>query len=128
MSSIDTNKKVPELRKVTIMTTGTRGDIQPFVAIGIALKKAGYAVRIMTQPSETHKILVKDFGLEYVPYGVDWGRPELAGLWREAVEAGDTLKVFKFLEMLSKTTPENSVSPSTTSSLQMRESAVPICL
>eukprot|EP00555_Chaetoceros_dichaeta_P013853 CAMPEP_0198272338 /NCGR_PEP_ID=MMETSP1447-20131203/52810_1 /TAXON_ID=420782 /ORGANISM="Chaetoceros dichaeta, Strain CCMP1751" /LENGTH=58 /DNA_ID=CAMNT_0043965457 /DNA_START=110 /DNA_END=283 /DNA_ORIENTATION=+ len=58
MSNINTNKK-PPLKKVTIMTIGSRGDIQPFVAIGIALKRAGYAVRVMTAPSETHAMLLR---------------------------------------------------------------------
>mmetsp|Transcript_57683 Transcript_57683/g.65464 ORF Transcript_57683/g.65464 Transcript_57683/m.65464 type:complete len:556 (+) Transcript_57683:92-1759(+) len=95
MTSIDTNKR-PTLCKVTIMTTGTRGDIQPFVAIGVALKRAGYAVRVMTQPSETHATLLNDFDLEYVPFGIDIDRfmreDEDA---RKSMETGDTLNFFK---------------------------------
>jgi len=78
------------------MTIGSRGDIQPFVAIGIALKRAGYAVRVMTAPSETHAMLLRDFGLEHVPYGIDVDKfmreDEEA---RKSMETGDTLKFFK---------------------------------
>ena len=34
--------------KITILTVGTRGDVQPFVALGIGLKKAGYEIQIVT--------------------------------------------------------------------------------
>jgi len=97
MSSIDTNEtKTNTLRKVTIMTTGSRGDIQPFVAIGIALKKAGYDVRVLTQPSKTHAMLLDDFGLKHVPFGIDVDR----FLWeneeaRKSMETGNTLQFFK---------------------------------
>mmetsp|Transcript_17788 Transcript_17788/g.20486 ORF Transcript_17788/g.20486 Transcript_17788/m.20486 type:complete len:549 (+) Transcript_17788:408-2054(+) len=95
MNNINKNKKTP-LRKVTIMTIGSRGDIQPFVAIGVALKRAGYAVRVMTAPSETHALLLNDFGLEHVPHGIDVDRflreDEEA---RKSMETGDTLKFFK---------------------------------
>jgi len=95
MSNINTNKK-PPLRKVTIMTIGSRGDIQPFVAIGVALKRAGYAVRVMTAPSDTHAMLLNDFGLEHVPHGIDVDRfmREDEGA-RKSMETGDTLNFFK---------------------------------
>jgi len=97
MSSIKIDiKKKPLLQKVTIMTTGSRGDIQPIVAIGIALKKAGYAVRVLTQPSETHAMLLNDFGLEHVPFGMDVDRfMREDEETRKSMETGDTLKFFK---------------------------------
>ena len=96
MSSDDNNNKIQNFRKVTIMTTGSRGDIQPFVAIGIAFKKAGYAVRILTQPSLTHATLLDDFGLEHVPFGIDVERFMMEDEeCRKAMETGDTLKFFK---------------------------------
>lgn len=33
-------------KQIVILTYGTRGDVQPFVALGIGLRKAGYHVRI----------------------------------------------------------------------------------
>eukprot|EP00554_Chaetoceros_debilis_P008249 CAMPEP_0194099054 /NCGR_PEP_ID=MMETSP0150-20130528/328_1 /TAXON_ID=122233 /ORGANISM="Chaetoceros debilis, Strain MM31A-1" /LENGTH=544 /DNA_ID=CAMNT_0038785195 /DNA_START=70 /DNA_END=1704 /DNA_ORIENTATION=+ len=111
MNTIDTNEE-PKPRKVTIMTTGSRGDIQPFVAIGVALKKAGYDVRVMTAPSETHAMLLKDFGLEHVPLGIDVDR-----LMREdkeigsAMETGDTLKFFKCIGKLVENHTADTVRP-----------------
>ena len=34
------------LGNITLLTTGTRGDIQPYVALGVALKRAGHAVTV----------------------------------------------------------------------------------
>lgn len=32
--------------KISILTYGTRGDVQPFVALAVGLQKAGHIVRI----------------------------------------------------------------------------------
>ena len=34
--------------KITIVTVGTRGDVEPFVAMGLGLQKAGHSVKIAT--------------------------------------------------------------------------------
>jgi hypothetical protein len=105
MGKVDENRNTT-LRKVTIITTGSRGDIQPFVAIGIALKKAGYAVRVLTHPSETHTMILNDFGLEHVPFGIDCDRfmQQDKGA-RTSMETGDTINFFKCIaELLSNNT------------------------
>ena len=108
MSSDDKNNKTQRFRKVTIMTTGTRGDIQPFVAIGIAFKKAGYAVRVLTQPSETHAMLLNDFGLEHVPFGIDVDKFMMEDEeTRKSMETGDTLK---FIKCIGSTVENNAAS------------------
>lgn len=48
---------------ITILTAGTRGDTQPFIALGLALKKAGYNVRIAA--SATFEDFIKGFGLDF---------------------------------------------------------------
>jgi len=110
MSSIENPR--PTLRNITIMTTGSRGDIQPFVAIGIALKRAGYTVRVMAQPSPTHATLLGDFGLEHVPFGVDsdafMKNDEAA---RTAMETGDTLNFFKCIARIVGSNTETICRP-----------------
>jgi len=55
---------------ITILTQGSRGDVQPYVALGIGLKNAGYHVR-MPAP-EVFRQLIGDAGLEFVPnHGFD---------------------------------------------------------
>lgn len=50
---------------ITILTSGTRGDVQPLVALGMGLQGAGYAVRVLTHlPFQP---LVAGYGLEFAP-------------------------------------------------------------
>lgn len=51
--------------KVTIMTFGSRGDVQPFIAFACGLRKAGYHVRIATHAS--FESFVRGFGFDFVP-------------------------------------------------------------
>ncbi|GAQ77601.1 UDP-Glycosyltransferase superfamily protein [Klebsormidium nitens] len=55
---------------ICIMITGTRGDVQPFVAIGQKLKEYGHRVRLATH-SNFRDFVVKDGGLEFYPLGGD---------------------------------------------------------
>lgn len=48
---------------VTILAMGSRGDVQPYVALGVALQKAGVRARIATL--ETFAPFVASYGLEY---------------------------------------------------------------
>jgi sterol 3beta-glucosyltransferase len=50
---------------ITILTIGTRGDIQPFIALGVELKKAGARVCLVT--FENFSDFVKDHVLEFYP-------------------------------------------------------------
>ncbi len=50
---------------ITILAMGSRGDVQPYVALGVALKKAGARVRLATL--ETFSSLVTSYGLECYP-------------------------------------------------------------
>jgi len=50
---------------ITILTVGTQGDVQPFVALGLGLKEKGYSVCLAT-----HSIfgdLIRKRGVEFVP-------------------------------------------------------------
>lgn len=48
---------------ITILTIGTRGDVQPYLAFAIGLKKAGYRVRLATHQKFEQEIL--GYGLEF---------------------------------------------------------------
>lgn len=64
---------------ITILTSGTRGDVQPLVALGLGLRRRGYAVRVLTH--EPFRQLLADHGLEFVPLDGNpndlFARPEL---------------------------------------------------
>lgn len=51
--------------RVSILTVGSRGDVQPFAAFGVGLQRAGHAVRICAHP-EFHE-LVAGQGLDFAP-------------------------------------------------------------
>jgi sterol 3beta-glucosyltransferase len=54
---------------ITLLAVGTRGDVQPYVALGLGLKEAGHDVRVATH--EVFKELILGNGLEFAPLKVD---------------------------------------------------------
>ena len=49
--------------KITIVTIGSRGDIQPFLALGVRLSQAGHQVKLATH--ETFGSWIKSYGLDF---------------------------------------------------------------
>jgi len=52
-------------RLVTIVTAGSRGDVQPYLALGVGLASAGLRVRLATH--ENFRATVEAHGLEFAP-------------------------------------------------------------
>lgn len=52
---------------VTILSVGSRGDVQPYIALGRGLAQAGHTVRLTTH--ETFKALITNYGLDFSPIG-----------------------------------------------------------
>lgn len=50
---------------ITIVAIGSRGDVQPFVALGVGLEGRGHRVRIATY--RVHSALIRKHGLEFAP-------------------------------------------------------------
>jgi sterol 3beta-glucosyltransferase len=55
--------------KITVNTFGTRGDIQPYIALSVGLRQAGHAVRIVTH--HIFESFVKEYSLEFCPLHLD---------------------------------------------------------
>ena len=92
------------LRNISIISGGSRGDIQPYCAIALALERAGYSTRILT--NEDHKPLVESFGLTHVHVfinNVDWLERDHA--FRKSISDGDAAAMFA---ALSKANQEES--------------------
>lgn len=51
--------------RIAILAMGTRGDVQPYVALGKGLQEAGHAVRLVTHPN--FAALVNAHGLSFYP-------------------------------------------------------------
>ncbi len=49
--------------RIAIVTFGSRGDVQPYLALGLGLKHAGHTVRVVTQ--RDCESLVREYGLDY---------------------------------------------------------------
>ena len=55
--------------KAVLAPVGTRGDVQPMLALGVALKKAGHEVSLFV--AENYRSSVEALGLRYVRGGED---------------------------------------------------------
>jgi sterol 3beta-glucosyltransferase len=87
--------------KITIMASGSRGDVQPYVALGKGLAAAGYTVRVVS--SDDFAAMVQEAGLEFCStgYGVETllQRDE----WRAATEGGNMLTLMARMNAEMKT-------------------------
>jgi len=59
--------------RVLLAAVGTRGDVQPALALALALQKLGHAVRLCISPNFVNT--ANAFGLEAVPMGVEMRMP-----------------------------------------------------
>ena len=53
--------------KITILAVGTRGDVQPYVALGLGLKQAGHQVKLAS--SDIFEDFVRARGLDFAVIG-----------------------------------------------------------
>jgi sterol 3beta-glucosyltransferase len=77
--------------RITILAAGSRGDTQPYVALGLALQQVGYTVRVSA--SEAFEDFVNSFGLEFFPLVGDVSKIADDENLRQAMEADNPLKV-----------------------------------
>ena len=47
--------------RIVIVASGSRGDVQPFLALGLGLKEAGHEVKVAT--AENYKDFVEERGM-----------------------------------------------------------------
>ncbi len=55
--------------KITLATCGSRGDVQPLIALALALQARGHKARICASPE--HEEWVKSYGCDFRPVGVN---------------------------------------------------------
>ena len=51
------------MTKITILTLGSRGDVQPYIALGVGLQRAGFEVTVGA--GKNFESFVRDYGLTY---------------------------------------------------------------
>ncbi|GAB1739774.1 hypothetical protein NU219Hw_g4711t1 [Hortaea werneckii] len=69
LTGVQTNSLSPPHLNIVIQVVGSRGDVQPFVALGNALQKYGHRVRLASH--EKFRQFVRDAGLEFWSIGGD---------------------------------------------------------
>lgn len=76
---------------ISIVASGTRGDVQPYVALGQGLKAAGYDVRLLA--NENFESLVTGAGLSFYSSGASIEAIIQSDEWRKTVESGNFLSI-----------------------------------
>ncbi|KZE67557.1 hypothetical protein AWM68_19025 [Fictibacillus phosphorivorans] len=76
---------------ISLLTTGTRGDTQPYIALGKELKKLGHAVKIAA--FENYQGLVEDHGLDFHPIKGDISKI-VGEMSKSSIESDNPLKFF----------------------------------
>ena len=73
--------------RITILALGSRGDVQPYVALGAGLKRAGHATRLVT--FENFEPMVRAQGLDFHPVKGDTQAMLTMGGAANLAEAGN---------------------------------------
>ncbi len=79
---------------IGIFTYGTRGDLQPYIALGLELQKRGHMVTLSA--SEDFKAFVESYGLRFTPL---WGNAEHMMNSEEGkrmLQTEDSIKLMKY--------------------------------
>ena len=75
--------------RITIFALGSRGDVQPYIALGKGLKDAGHEVRVLT--SQDFHELVTTYGLDF--FDVGGNMQAIAQGMQGLLEQGNFLKI-----------------------------------
>lgn len=79
------------MTQIAIVASGTRGDVQPYVALGKGLKDAGYTVRLLA--SENFAPLATDAGLDFASTGISIEEITQSDEWRAVTESGNFITI-----------------------------------
>ncbi len=88
--------------RISIVTSGSRGDIQPYIALGKGLKASGHEVKIVT--NENFEDFVKSHGLDFYPITVDLRDILESEVGMKLLESGYS---YKFIKMFSSLMSEH---------------------
>ena len=56
--------------RITILSLGSRGDVQPFIALAVGLQKTGRHTVRLAAP-DNFEALAREYSLNFSPLGVD---------------------------------------------------------
>jgi len=82
--------------RITIVAIGSRGDVQPHIALGVGLKRAGHDVRVATH--ENFRELITGLGLTYYPIPLDPREIVASQIGRDLQSSGrNPIRLFRAL-------------------------------
>jgi sterol 3beta-glucosyltransferase len=81
------------MTEIVIVASGTRGDVQPYIALGQGLSQAGYRVRLLT--SHNFESLVTEAGLHFSSMGPSAEDILNSEEWQKLTESGNFLRILK---------------------------------
>lgn len=80
---------------IAIIALGSRGDVQPYIALGKGLKEAGHTIRLIA--TQDFEALVKSHGLEFWPIRGNSQESIEGKEWREVSERGNLFVIMSQL-------------------------------
>lgn len=86
--------------RISVVASGSRGDVQPYIALGKGLKDAGYRVRIVT--SDDFESLVTGAGLDFSSGGESVEAVIQSDEWRKVMDSGNFLKILRQMNAAMK--------------------------
>ena len=92
-----------DIIRITLLTTGSRGDTQPFISLAVYLKSQGHSVILGAKPDFAE--LIGQFGIEFAPLGRPFKSFVVGG--EEIMESGNFAKVFSYMYKQRKLIGEN---------------------
>ena len=84
---------------ITLLSMGTRGDTQPYIALGAALQRLGQPVRLAG--FEAYRDLVEGCGLDFFPVRGDIAGAAASQVGAEAMQADSPLKLARSFRSMS---------------------------
>jgi len=86
---------------ITILCGGSRGDVQPYLALAIELKRMGKEVRIAV--TRSYEEFVRSYGIDFFSIDVDFESLNVdKNMIREAQQADNPLKLFFSFQKMKK--------------------------
>eukprot|EP01035_Chromulina_nebulosa_P031765 gene31765-42364_t len=96
INDISVNSNEKHNLRISIVTFGGRGDIQPYIALGLGLQSRGHNVTIVTE--KRVEPLVKEFNLSYCGVLGDYVGMLFVPSYQQALRDGSVLKIMKATE------------------------------
>jgi sterol 3beta-glucosyltransferase len=88
------------MTNISVVASGSRGDVQPYIALAKGLKDAGYNVRLVA--SHNFEQLANEAGLTFCSSGIGAEEIIQSEEWRKVIEGGNFLKILMKMQSEAK--------------------------